>query len=107
MLFGRRLEHYNVSNRILMRRQTTDTNQAEFDEAEFEREQAEQEALTERIDILCSTIGKNRNPFIKSTLDRELRVLLSELKLDTTQAATVGELQELIRNERLQSRYLK
>lgn len=107
MLFGRRLEHYNVSNRILMRRQTTDPNQAEFDEAEFEREQAEQEALTERIDILCSTIGKNRNPFIKSTLDRELRVLLSELKLDTTQAATVGELQELIRNERLQSRYLK
>lgn len=107
MLFGKRLDYYGVSNRILMRRQLVDPNEAEFDEAEFEREQAEQDALTERIDELCSKIGKNRNPFIKSTLDRELRVLLSELKLDTTQAATVGELQELIRNERLQSRYLK
>jgi hypothetical protein len=107
MLFGRRLEHYGVSNRMLMRRNAANPNDVEFDERQFEQEQAEQEALTEQIDELCSKIARNRNPFIKTTLDRELRVLLSELKLDTSQAATVGELQELIRNERLQSRYLK
>lgn len=106
MLFGRRLEYYGVSNRILMNRQRVNQAGEEFDRDEFEQEDAEQKVLSEDIDILCTDIGKNRNPLLKTKLERRLRLMLSQLKLDTSQASTVGELQTLIRNEKLQSRYL-
>ncbi len=108
MLFGKRLDYYGVSNRVLMKRHHVNEVDGEtFDSEEYEREQEEQEHLSEEIDELCSRIASNRNPFTKTTLERELRVKLSELRLDTSQATTVGELQELIRNEKLQSRYLR
>uniref|UniRef100_UPI00301D58D0 hypothetical protein n=1 Tax=Staphylococcus aureus TaxID=1280 RepID=UPI00301D58D0 len=74
---------------------------------EYEQEQEMQDLLSEEIDNLCSRIASNRNPFTKTVLERELRVKLAKLQLDTSQATTVGELQELIRNEKLQSRYLR
>ena len=68
-------------------------------------EDEEQRALSDEIDELCSKITQNRNPFIKTNLERQLRVKLAGLKLDTSQASTLGELQDLIRNEKLKSRY--
>lgn len=106
MLNGRRLEYYGVSNRILLSRHRVNATGEEFDLEEYEREEALQSELSGQIDSLCSQIAKNRNPMLKTKLERKLRILLSSLKLDTSAAATIGELQELIRNEKLQSRYL-
>ena len=106
MLFGKRLDYYGVSNRILMKRMSSKGRGEDFDDESYEREEEEQSRLHDEIDNLCTVISTNKNPFLRSKYERQLRVLLSKLKLDTTQAATVGELQELIKNEKLQSRYL-
>jgi len=106
MLFGKRLEYYGVSNRVLMKRNSISENSETFDTEEYEQELEEQEELRHEIDALCSKISGNRNPFLQSTLERELRVKLTKLDLDTSQASTVGELQELVRNKKLTSRYL-
>ena len=105
MFFGKRLDFYGVSNRMLMRRQMIGNNSTEEEYEELLREDEAQRALSDEIEQLCSEIARNRNPFLKTTLERQLRVKLSLLKLDTSQAATIGELQELIRNERLKTRY--
>jgi len=107
MLFGKRLDYYGVSNRILMKRHVVSDEGEEFDSEEYELELARQEELALQIDELCSRSASNRNPFTKTVIERELRVKLAKLSLDTSQASTVGELQELIRNEKLQSRYLR
>lgn len=107
MLFGKRLDYYGVSNRMLMKRHHVSEDGEVFDSEEYEQEQEMQDLLSEEIDNLCSRIASNRNPFTKTVLERELRVKLAKLQLDTSQATTVGELQELIRNEKLQSRYLR
>ena len=106
MFFGRRLDHYGISNRKLMRRQWQNTDGEEFDDEEFEMEEEEQRILGEEVDELCTQIALNRNPFLKITLERKLRIKLAQLKLDTTQAATIGELQDLLRNEKMKTRYL-
>lgn len=107
MFYGRRLDHYGISNRKLMRRQWVEgATDEEFDDDEFEREEEEQRALGEEIDELCTQISSNRNPFLKITLERQLRIKLAQLKLDTTQAATIAELQDLLRNEKMKTRYL-
>lgn len=107
MFYGRRLDHYGISNRKLMRRQWMNADGADtFDEESFDREEEEQRALSEEIDELCTQISTNRNPFLKITLERKLRIKLAQLKLDTTQAATIAELQDLIRNEKMKVRYL-
>lgn len=105
MFYGNRLDFYGVSNRKLMRKQQITKDGGDFDDEEFVREQEEQFELSEEIDKLCDKISNNKNVFAKTKLDRQLRVLLSKLKLDTTSASTVSELQELIRNEKLRSRY--
>lgn len=106
MLNGRRLEYYGVSNRILLNRHKSARSGADFDREEFERIEKEQTELTVNIDSLCTSISKNKSPLLKTKLERKLRLMLSQLKLDTSEAATIGELQALIRNEKLQSRYL-
>lgn len=106
MLYGKRLDYYGVSNRILMKRLSSRGRGEDFDDSDYEREEAEQSRLHDEIDKLCTIMSCNKNPFMRSRYERQLRVLLSKLKLDTTHAATVGELQELIKNEKLQSRYL-
>lgn len=105
MFYGKRLDFYGVSNRVLMRRQALGAASSEEELEDIMMEDEEQRLLSDEIDELCSKITQNRNPFIKTNLERQLRVKLSMLRLDTSQAATLGELQELIRNEKLKSRY--
>lgn len=107
LFYGKRLDFYGVSNRMLMRRQLLGATGTEEEMEDIMQEDEEQRQLCEEIDQLCTKISQNRNPFIKINLERQLRVKLARLKLDTSQAATVGELQDLLRNERLKSRYLQ
>lgn len=106
MLNGRRHDYYGVSNRVLMQRNKARQSGVEFDSDEFEDDIREQEDLAEEIDDLCNILAKNRNPMLRARLERQLRILLSRLKMDTSEAATIGELQVLIRNEKLKSRYI-
>lgn len=106
MLYGRRLDHYGVSNRILMRRQWSGNSAEDFDRDTIMMEDEEQRELMAEIDDVCTRLCGCRNPFVKSKLDRELKLLLGRLTIDTSMAATVTELQEMIRNEKLKSRYL-
>lgn len=69
-------------------------------------EDEEQRELMAEIDDVCTRLCGCRNPFVKTKLDRELKLLLGRLTIDTSMAATVTELQEMIRNEKLKSRYL-
>lgn len=105
MFYGKRLDFYGVNNRVLMRRQALGATGTEEELEDIMMEDEEQRALSDEIDELCSKITQNRNPFIKTNLERQLRVKLAGLKLDTSQASTLGELQDLIRNEKLKSRY--
>lgn len=106
MLNGNRLDYYGVSNRILMRRNNRTTD-IEFDEEEYQEKLEEQESLQDEIDELCTRISTCKNPFLAPKLERQLRVALGKLDLDTGNASTVGELQEIIRNEKLKTRYGK
>lgn len=109
MLNGNRLDYYGVSNRLLMRRNAleSETGTTEFDEEEWQEQVEEQRMLQDEIDELCTRISNNKNPFLTPKLERQLRVALAKLNLDTGSASTVGELQEIIRNEKLKSRYGK
>lgn len=106
MFYGRRLDFYGVSNKILMKRQWIHAEGGDFDEADLIREEEEQRAIAAEIDVLCSNIASTRSPYLKTTLERQLRIKLSQLRLDTSQASTITELQELIRNEKIKTRYL-
>lgn len=106
MLYGRRLDHYGVSNRILMKRQWAGNMSEDFDKETILMEDEEQRELMAEIDDVCTRLCGCRNPFVKTKLDRELKLLLGRLTIDTSMAATVTELQEMIRNEKLKSRYL-
>lgn len=106
MLFGKNQEYYGVSSRKLMQRQRVTSEGEIFDSAEYEERVVEQGRLAEEIDELCARMEANRNPFTRTNMERELRIKLVQLNLDTSQATTVGELQELIRNEKVNSRYL-
>lgn len=104
LLYGRRLDHYGVSNRILMKRQFAGSNNVEAED--IIREDEEQKELLGQIDELCSQLTNCRNPFVRTNLDRQLRLLLGQLNLDTSTAVTIAELQEVVRGERIKTRYL-
>ncbi len=105
LLYGRRLDHYGVSNRILMKRQLSNSSD-DVSTEDIVREDEEQKALLAEIDSICSQLVNCRNPFVKTNLDRQLRLLLGQLNMDTSTAATVSELQEVVRSERIKMRYL-
>jgi hypothetical protein len=106
MLFGNRLNHYGVSNRILMRRHEAEANGDDFDSEDYQRRVKEQDELSSEVDDICMKIGTSSNPYELANLRRLLRVKLAKLDIDTSHAKTVGELREIIGNEKLKSRYI-
>lgn len=106
MLYGKRLDYYGVSNRILMKRQWAGATSEDFDKEAIIREDEEQKVIIAEIDGLCTQLCNCKNPFVKSNLDRKLKLLLGKLVMDTSMASTVTELQEMLRNEKLKARYL-
>ena len=105
MFHGRRLDYYGVSNRALAKRQLYGDNALDIDDADLLAEEEAQQELSDEIYNLCTQIATNRNPFLKTSLERTLRVKLSKLKLDTSQATTISELQELVRKDKLHKRF--
>ena len=106
VIYGRRLDHYGISNTKLLRRQWLNQHANGTSVDDFEREEMEQRALANEIDEICEQLASSMNAMFKINLERKLRVKVAQLKIDTSQAVTITELRELVRSEKKNSRYL-
>ncbi len=105
ILFGRNLDYYGINSKILLKRTSATARGEVFDEEEFLRDEEEQRILSDQIDEICTKIANTRNIYLRQTLERQLKMKLSNFHLDTTEASSISELQDLIRSERKLSRY--
>lgn len=104
IFFGKRLEYYGVSNSIALRRLSiSDLDNKEDGEEYLRKQEARTELLNEIsniIDIIDSTI----NPFTRVKAEKLLEVKTSQLDVDTSAAKTLGELKEILSDDKLRRR---
>ncbi len=104
LLYGKRLKWYGLTGQqnfhklIDMKKRGVETH----DELKHEKIQ---EGLMDEINAICQEIAANSNPFLKTKLERRLKIRLGALDLDTTSATTTNDLQKIIKQQKLQGKY--
>lgn len=98
ILYGKNLDFYGISNRKALRKVA----------GKIEETETEHEEMTELIDEirdLVRELSRERCPYSKLAIERQIRTKLKYVHIDTSSAKSLSELEELLSAEKLKRGY--